>query len=289
MALADTPEVTRVFVHGGEVEVRAWGPRGGEGLLLLHGAGAHGGWWDFIAPVFAREGRRVTALTWSGMGASDWRERYAYDVFAAEAVTAAATTGLFEGPHAPDLVAHSFGAGVACHMAASPDGARFRRVVLADAGVRSPEKRWRGPPSRTNPNRAYGDETAALARFRLMPPQPCANPYAVDHIARGGLRHDPDGWRWAFDPFIWAKLDRGSRPLMQEEELAQARAPLAFVYGDASLVMDADTVAYTRAEAPGGSPFVVVPQAAHHLMLDQPLAFIAALRALFAGWAVTPA
>jgi hypothetical protein len=29
---------------------------------------------------------------------------------------------------------------------------------------------------------------------------------------------------------------------------------------------------------------VVVPEARHHLMLDQPLALVAALRGLLAGW-----
>jgi hypothetical protein len=31
-------------------------------------------------------------------------------------------------------------------------------------------------------------------------------------------------------------------------------------------------------------PFVAVPEAQHHLFLDQPLAFVAALRAVLAEW-----
>ena len=31
-------------------------------------------------------------------------------------------------------------------------------------------------------------------------------------------------------------------------------------------------------------PFVSIPHARHHVLLDQPLAFIAALRALLADW-----
>ena len=272
---------------GARVEVLTWGPPGGEGLLLLHGAGAHAGWWSFIAPFFAAEGRRVAALTWSGMGRSGWRERYGFDTFAQEAVAAAEHAGLFDAG-APDMVAHSFGGAVACHLAASEAGARFGRIVIADAGVRPPERRWRGPPTRTNPNRLYPSQAAALARFRLAPPQDCANLFAADHIARGGLRETAEGWSWSFDPFMWAHLDRASRPLSQEAELAQARAPLAFLYGDRSWVMDAATVAYTRAHAPPGAPFVAIPDAAHHVMLDQPLAFVAALRALFAGWRPAP-
>ena len=32
------------------------------------------------------------------------------------------------------------------------------------------------------------------------------------------------------------------------------------------------------------SPVIEIPEARHHVMLDQPLAFIAALRALLADW-----
>jgi pimeloyl-ACP methyl ester carboxylesterase len=33
-----------------------------------------------------------------------------------------------------------------------------------------------------------------------------------------------------------------------------------------------------------GLPYVEIPKAEHHLMIDQPLAFVAALRALLAAW-----
>jgi pimeloyl-ACP methyl ester carboxylesterase len=34
---------------------------------------------------------------------------------------------------------------------------------------------------------------------------------------------------------------------------------------------------------------VVIPDAGHHVMIDQPLAFIAALRGLLAAWPTAPA
>ena len=33
-----------------------------------------------------------------------------------------------------------------------------------------------------------------------------------------------------------------------------------------------------------GSPYVEIPEAEHHVMIDQPLAYVAALRALLAAW-----
>ena len=48
--------------------------------------------------------------------------------------------------------------------------------------------------------------------------------------------------------------------------------------------MEADVVAYTREHAPPGTPFFAIPEAEHHLMLDQPLAVVSALRGLLAAW-----
>jgi len=35
---------------------------------------------------------------------------------------------------------------------------------------------------------------------------------------------------------------------------------------------------------PEGTPFIGIPEAGHHIMADQPLALIAALRTCFAYW-----
>jgi pimeloyl-ACP methyl ester carboxylesterase len=128
-----------------------------------------------------------------------------------------------------------------------------------------------------------------LARFRLMPPQPCPNAFIVDHIAREGLMEVDDsiagrGWTWRFDPFIWSKMDF-SRALESGEELARAKCRLAFIWGAQSKLMTPDVIDYSRSHAAFQTPFVEIPQSEHHVMLDQPLAFIAALNALFAAWA----
>ena len=48
-----------------------------------NGNGAHADWWSFIAPFFAAH-YRVAALSWSGMGGSDWREHYTLEAFVDE-------------------------------------------------------------------------------------------------------------------------------------------------------------------------------------------------------------
>lgn len=294
-ALAHAPERSRVEVEGAGIEVLTWGGRGRPGLLFLHGGGAHAGWWSPLAPLFAADdapggARRCAAISFSGMGGSHWRARYDFDLFRAEAMAGAQVAGLFEADEPPVVVAHSFGGAVAAHLAAGPDGARWRGAVIVDAGVRPPERRKGfGPPRRAEGavNRVMADVPEALARFRLMADAGDPEPWYLDHVARGSLAAVGEGWTWAFDPLLWTHMDRGSR-LPQEEELAAARCPLAFVSGERSSLMDAAAVAYTALHAPPGTPMIAAPGAAHHVMLDQPLVFVAILRTLLASWALTP-
>ncbi len=288
-ALAVAPERSFTLVDGCPIETLAWGERGRPGLLFLHGNGAHADWWSFIAPFFAAT-HRCAAISWSGMGRSGWRERYGFDVLMREALQGAEAAGLFEaGP--PDVAAHSFGGSIGTVLAAHA-GERLRSMVILDAGVRPPEKRWKGPPRRESGHRVYPDLPAALARFRLMPPQTCENLFLLDHIARPSLHEVADGapgtqggagWTWRFDPFFWQKFSGAGR-MEQEAELIAAKCPIAFAWGDRSKLMQSEVVDYTRLHAPKGSPMLAIPQADHHVMLDQPLATVATLRGLLAGW-----
>src|SRR5579875_2529864 len=133
-AIEDRPERSFVEVDGAPIELLTWGERGKPGVLLLHGNGAHADWWSFIAPFFA-EDYRCAALSWSGMGRSDWRESYTFPTFVAEMLAGASAAGLFEAETKPIVVAHSFGGGVAT-FAAAEAGERFSRVIVLDAGVR---------------------------------------------------------------------------------------------------------------------------------------------------------
>ena len=82
--VAIEPERSFVTVEGAEVETLTWGERGRLGLIFLHGGAAHADWWSFIAPFFARD-RRVVALSFTGMGRSDWRPLYDFRQFIREA------------------------------------------------------------------------------------------------------------------------------------------------------------------------------------------------------------
>jgi pimeloyl-ACP methyl ester carboxylesterase len=283
-ALAETPERGTVEVAGVTIETRAWGQRGKPGLLLVHGAGAHADWWSFTAPFFARDWR-VAAFSFSGMGGSSWREAYSMDLFAEEAFAAAEATGLFASPAQPVFAAHSFGGRVALRCAAGARGEELRCAVVIDTLITPPGLNLAGRPFGAHNTRVYPTAEAAQARFRLVPAQPCADPVLLAQLAEASIRPvvDPvqgEGWTWRFDPSIWEKL----ADVRSIEDLEAARCPVAAIRGARSALMVQPVTDYFDAHAPAGTPVVTVPEAHHHLMLDQPLAFVAALRGLLAGW-----
>ena len=278
--IADAPEVGRMTVRGAGVEILTWGERGKPGLLFLHGNGAHAGWWRFIAPFFAAD-HRVTALSWSGMGGSDHRDAYDVGVFVEEIFAAVDATGLADaGP--PLVVAHSFG-GFPMMAAAATRGAELRAAVIVDTPFRGPGEEGGRPPNATlRPHRIYPTLEAALSRFRFAPAQGCDNLFIADLIARGSLVEIADGWTWRFDPYLWSRFQIGdARDLLKEPG-----CPVALIWGERSMLMQPPRVAAMRAALPAGSPMIGIPAAEHHVMVDQPLAFVTALRGLFAGWPV---
>lgn len=284
-ALAIAPQRTFVEVQGAQIETLTWGPEKAPGVLLLHGNGAHADWWSFIAPFLAQN-FRVAALSWSGMGGSDWRKRYSSDLYVEEAFACARASGLFDGAHKPVFVGHSFG-GFPTMAAAAERGDELRGIVLFDTPLWTPEMRSkrqspRDPAREFKPSKVYRTMGEALERFRLLPDQPCENLFIVDHIARTSLRETTDvsgpGYTWRFDPFLWQHYkDRRS-----SNDLAAAKCPVSFLWGAQSRLMPAAVVDYMRRLAPPGSPAVEIPQAGHHVMLDQPIATVAVLRALLA-------
>ena len=291
--IACTPAVSRVVVEGAAIETFTWGEVGQPGLLLMHGNGAHAGWWRMIAPFFART-HRVTAFSWSGMGGSQWRKTYALETFAAEVIAVAEATGLFAGTRKPIAVGHSFGSFPLVETA-HRHGSRFGGVVLVDSPFSTPERREerrrkRGErprrPNELRPHNIYSSFEAALARFRLAPLQYCDNLFIVDMIARESLIPAPrrdgtgEGWTWRFDPYLWRDFNIGDL----RGALAHLGCPAVLMRGGLSELMRAEDAAYTLSLMAPRTPFVEIPEAWHHVMIDQPLAFVAALRAVIAAW-----
>ena len=291
-AVSVEPERSFVEVEGAQIELLAWGRRGAPGLMFVHGGRAHADWWDFIAPFFA-DRYRVAALSLSGMGRSDWRTAYSIDQYAREVAGCMTAAGLFEAELPPLLVGHSFGSRPLFVVAASAEVELAGAVVL-DAAISAPgSPEISLPPA--HPSQVYPDLPAALARFRLMPPQPCDNLFLLDHIARHSLKPAPspaggEGFTWRFDPFMLNRAAEGesgaSARKQADASLRAARCPIVFIKGAQSAIVRHANLAYTQSIAPAGTSFLTVPDAAHHLFLDRPLAVVEALQGVFAGWKV---
>jgi pimeloyl-ACP methyl ester carboxylesterase len=294
--IAVEPERGFVESLGSKLEVLTWGEVGKPGLLFVHGNSAHADWWSFIAPFFADD-YRVTSMSLAGMGASDWREHYAFTDFAEDAEAVARATGLYAGGRRPIYVGHSFGGGQV-FFAAVRHPERMHAAIMVDTGFGPPPEELarrqaqmeavRNIPTVDRPSRVYPTLEAALARFRLMPPQPAGNPFIADFIARRSLKRAPlpdgsgEGWTWRFDPNMWAKLNR-EQDLRGGLPSVELKTPMVHIYGAKSRIVE-----HRKAGAP--SPFppgmmeIEIPDSHHHVMIDQPLALVAALRALLAAW-----
>lgn len=296
-AVANAPERTFVESLGTKLEVLTWGEVGKPGLLFVHGNSAHADWWSFVAPFFARD-YRVAAFSLAGMGASDWRERYSVADFRHDAEAVAQAAGLHESGRKPVYIGHSFGGAQVFYAAAYFPG-QMRAAIIVDTRVHGPslevETRKRQEEMRLKAqspgglaNRVYPTLEAALARFRLAPPQPAGLPFAADFIARRSLRRAPmadgsgEGWTWRFDPSMLVRMDRSAlRQVYERTEPIQV--PLVHIYGGKSELM-AD-LRSAPSPVPPETPLIEIPEAYHHIMIDQPLALVSAIRALLAAWA----
>ncbi|MCP5199832.1 MAG: alpha/beta hydrolase [Gammaproteobacteria bacterium] len=248
------------------------------GVLLVHGGGAHANWWRFIAPFLAAD-YVVAALDLSGMGDSGRRDSYDAAQRSAEMLAVAAAAGL--GPR-PFVVGHSFGGYQAMRLGAK-HGGELGGVVIIDSPIRPPGHEEDPVPRRAlKVERHYPSFDIAVERFRLMPPQECANDYLVEFIARHSIRQAAAGWTWKFDVAAMGAR-RWEEPF--PEHCANLACRAALLYGERSALVDASVVRHMAGLLGPHAPVIGIPDAHHHVMLDQPLACVTALRAVLAGWA----
>lgn len=276
-AMARPYDVGSVDVAGTVIRYLSWGPQGGPSTVLVHGGAAHAMWW---APLAARLGptRRVVAMDMSGHGLSGRRAQYTPDLWGAEITAVATATS--EG--APTVIGHSLGGIVLSHVAQT-QGHLFERIVLVDSPIwdKAPAPEGALTTVSGRPPRDYPDLATAMGRFRLVPFQECRNQWYVDHIAHHGLVSDDRGWHWRFDPEIFAHGHGAHQLVRFEGDLDTSGCPWAVVMGERSyLADDARRVFETHPDA----PLRLVPDAAHHVMLDQPLALLETLQDLLATW-----
>ncbi len=280
-ALAVPFEDRTVTVADVDIHYLYWQDESGgdrPGLVFVHGNGAHAHWWTFLAPFFL-EHYRVAAIDLSGAGDSGHRAVYTPELYADEVVAVAADAGFGNDTV---VVGHSFGGFITLKTGLLHRD-RLAGVVLVDSAVRPPDFKWERDPRRSpiKPKRVYAAFEDALARFRLMPPQDCKNDYLLDHIGRHSLKQTEGGWTWKFDDGLFRKFEFGEN---MHEDLAKLSCRVGVLYGDNSYLFTQEIADFMFRVLDESVPFVAIPDAQHHLFLDQPLAFVSALRTLLAEW-----
>jgi pimeloyl-ACP methyl ester carboxylesterase len=274
-AAVETPwEERRTEVENCDVVYQTWGDSGAP-VLLIHGMNAHSHWWDFIAPQLLPD-YRVAAMNLTGMGDSDYRYEYSGTTYAEEIRAVCDHAGFGNDVV---VVAHSFG-GYMAVKAANLFPERFGALILVDSGIRHPDEPVPDRPQMGGRAKAYPDRETALARFRLQPPQSCENEYILQYVARHSLLPvDGGGWAWKFDEDLPNSL---KDVLRSADEYRDLRVPVGLIYGADSELFSARTLEYMQELIPQAFPAVAIEAAQHHVFLDQPLAFVAALKQMLA-------
>lgn len=274
-AIDEKPDSGSVEVDDSDINYLTWSAPGDPGLLLVHGHNAHAHWWDFIAPSFSNRYQTV-AVDLSGMGDSDHRDEYSADTYAREIVAVADAASM---PADTVLVAHSFGGVMAIRaVAAYPE--RFKGLVILDSGVKHPDDVRPPEPERLARAKLYPTSEIARSRFRLQPPQQCANQYIVDHIARHSVEYIDEGFGWKFDEEQPTRMKAYDQ---LKDDFSSISIPCALIYGADSESFSARSAAYMKELLPS-LDVTELADAQHHLFLDQPLAFIEVLKHQLETW-----
>jgi pimeloyl-ACP methyl ester carboxylesterase len=272
--MIDTPGRSSLLKSGDHTtHYLEWGdPSNERVLLLLHGFRGHAHWWDFVAPWFAPD-YRVIAIDFGGMGDSSTRLKYSRSDFVGEV---RATLEMI-GPKEVTLVGHSFGGRIAV-FAAHEFPQLLKRALIIDTNIGFADQ-----PLRTRfmqrPKKVYPDLETACARFRFVPDEPPILPRIMRHLAMHSIKGQADGFTWKFDEKPVGSV--GWEQVAEGELLKDIELPMDFIAGEFSeVVPPALAQRIGRALRNGRGP-IVIPSAYHHVPVDQPLALVAAMRALF--------
>ena len=270
----ETARARAVGVNGLRLHFLEWGTPGRPALCFLHGGAAHAHWFDLVAPAFA-DRFHVVSLDQRGHGESQWAEPAAYATqdFVADLIGVMDSLGW----ERTTVVGHSMGGHNAMAFAAwHPE--RVSRLVIVDSRPAIPGDRldWMHARGRRAP-RLHPDPDAAVRAFRLLPRETVAAAEVLAHLARMGFVEREGGWTYRFDP----ACNGSRRPVDAWPLLARIVAPTLIVRGERSFVLPREMAARMRAAIPLAT-LVEIPGAYHHLVLDDPTAFVRALEAFLA-------
>jgi len=223
---------------------------------------------------------RVAAISLSGMGASDWRETYSFEIFARETRACAEVAGLYHAAEKP-----IFHRPFLRRLAGLPCGDDLSGVdARCDPGrhrLRRPatgRRRLSQSNDADQANRVYPSLAEALGRFRLMAAAGLLELlYIADFIARRSLKRVPlpegegegggEGWTWRFDPCFGASSTEKPWPPWRPRP-----ATRRWCTSTANIPKSCSATPSKLSILPARTRQIVIPDSEHHIMVDQPLA-----------------
>ena len=280
-ALAQKPEIKTVKIKGSKISYNCWGEKNKPGLIFVHGGMAHADWWNFITPYFLKT-HRVIAMNLGGMGDSEWRKEYSTETWGLEIEGVCKKEKLKK----PIIIGHSLG-GMCGVYAASIMKKNLYGLVIVDTAILPPSDK---PPKfdfKIRANKIYKSLKEIKSRFRLVPGQVDALGYIMDYIAEKSIKKNKGGWTWKFDPNYMKIFNSESfleRQAVYRNKLKGLKCRVAILRGEKSVIFPGSSAKYMHELMDKKSPIINVPEAHHHIMVDQPMALISALRSLIIDW-----
>jgi pimeloyl-ACP methyl ester carboxylesterase len=264
-----------VDVNGVRLHALEWGTPGQPPLCFLHGGSAHAHWFDLVTPAFA-DRYHVISLDQRGHGESSWASppAYATEDFVADLRELIPALGWSRAI----VVGHSMGGHNALAFAAwHPE--RVRGLVVVDSRPSIPAERLDRMRRRGHRAlRLHPTPEAAVAAFRLLPPETIADPALLAHLAQAGVVERDGGWIYRFDP----DSNRARSPADTWALLERIVAPTLIVRGEMSPVLPRDLAERMMAQIPRAE-VEEIPGTHHHLVLDAPEAFVRVLDGYLRG------
>ena len=288
-AIASPGESCSVEVEGASIHYLRWGDRDRPGLLFVPASGAHAHWFDHVAPFFADQ-FNVAAIDLSGCGDSGRRAEYTHALIVAEIMAVCSDAGMLAARTPPTIVGHSAGAQFAMRAAVAHDAALLG--VIGVDGLRYAElakdhavKVLSGDrkPAPPRAPKIYPDLDEAASRFRLRP-EPLAlidAPYILDHIARHSYRAAEGGWTIKFDP---AQASTITLAMELTDALKDLKCRSAAIYCEHTHLADETAADAISAASLGRTTVFTIPGATHYPMIDNPFAFVAAIKGVILSW-----
>ena len=262
-----------VEIDGARLHIQDYGGSGKPPMLCVHGGGANAHWYDFVAGGFTDD-YHVRAIDLLGHGDSDWDTseppsyNYAHQAGDIDALTKKIDLRDFV------LIGHSMGGAISSMYAATYPG-RARALIIVDSNlIMSPERIAGFQVVADRPARAYTTQEEFIENYRVRPGGSTARAEALRYIARhSGRRFDDGLWRHKVDRRTYANRELFDSLALWEK----IKIPALLMKGAQSQRMTYEAIAEIQKRAPQVK-MTLVPDAEHHITLDNPAGFIRAAR-----------